>query len=327
MLFRSKLGDTADFVLIGVNVFAAGILYVGSDVDWITKRSPDPVTGACPDPSTFGLGSFQGLTNQDGSQAATPVPANQIDGDSTGYVVAGPDAAVTPDAGFLTVFTITKDATTGDAVIGAGRAVAVPAFNVPADAPQKRVKKKLDTQDARLTQAVSAFDPDPAHSGVGLWTQHTVFGGAGAEVRWYEIDPVNAALFQSGVVTSPVLYAFNGAVSPDRVVAPGGSAFGSDMVLGFNTSSTTTFPAIQMVSKVGSGAQSAFVLVKQSPGKNVDFTCKPVCRWGDYGGASPDPAASPTGSTGTVWLSNQWNVRSLDPISADWRTWNWSATP
>jgi hypothetical protein len=140
-------------------------------------------------------------------------------------------------------------------------------------------------------------------------------------------------LFQSGAATSTSLFVWNGAVSPDRAVSPAGSGFGSNMVMGFNTSSAQDFSAIQMVSKVGANAQSQFVLVKQSPfGPYIDFSCNgegrgSTCRWGDYSGASPDPAASLTGTSGKVWLSNEWNVSNGNRAFADWRTWNWGATP
>ena len=48
------------------------------------------------------------------------------------------------------------------------------------------------------------------------------------------------------------------------------------MVLGFTTSSTNAFPAIQMVSKVGSGAVSGFVLVKQSTTSRQELLLQPV---------------------------------------------------
>jgi hypothetical protein len=102
------------------------------------------------------------------------------------------------------------------------------------------------------------------------------------------------------------------------------------MVMGLTTSSGTTFSAIRMVSKVGTHAQSGFVLVKQSPGKDEDFTCATTgstCRWGDYSGATPDPAASLTAGKGAVWLTNQWNATSTNPSGIWWRTWNWKASP
>ena len=114
---------------------------------------------------------------------------------------------------------------------------------------------------------------------------------------------------------------WNGAISSDRVVNPSGRAFGSNMSMGFNTANLTNCPAIQDVSKVGNNAQSPFVLVKQSAGPDGDFTCAPVCRWGDYSGASPDPAADLNGTEGNVWHSNMW-IASLNT-----RTENYEITP
>lgn len=41
-------------------------------------------------------------------------------------------------------------------------------------------------------------------------SSHAVFGGAGSQQRWYEINVNAATLIQSGVVTDPSLYVFNG---------------------------------------------------------------------------------------------------------------------
>jgi hypothetical protein len=114
----------------------------------------------------------------------------------------------------------------------------------------------------------------------------------------------------------------NGGVSNDRTISAAGKAHGGAMVMGFTTSSSTTFPAIQMVSKVGSNAQSAFVLVKQSTSFENDFSCSPTCRWGDYSGATPDPAAAIGNANGEVWLTNEW----ADGGSI-MRSWNWEALP
>jgi hypothetical protein len=64
--------------------------------------------------------------------------------------------------------------------------------------------------------------------------------------------------------------------------------------------------------------------VKQSGGPNIDTSCAPTCRWGDYSGARPDPLPS---SGGQVWLSGEWNLSSTDNSGTDWQTWNWSAAP
>jgi fibronectin type 3 domain-containing protein len=321
-----KLGLSKDFILIGSNVFLLQFLYTGSDLAWISKPPAGPLAG-CPSPSTFQFGSFSGLTSQDGSDATTPVPAVQTDPSGTGWVVAAPDVSA-GSADYLTVFPVTKSGS-GAAVLGAARTVFVPSYSVPAAAPQPG-GPTLDTLDGRLERAVSGVDPAQGGA-MAVWTAHAVFGGAGSEERWYEIDPVNATLFQSGVATSDTLSVWNGAVSPDRAVNGSTAVFGESMVMGFSTSSPNDYPAIQMVSKTGGDRQSDFVLVKQSPGPNVDFSCAspygPPCRWGDYSGASPDPAADPNGTVGAVWLSGEWNEASADASGMDWRTWNWRAVP
>ena len=321
-----KLGFSRDFLLIGSNEFFLQALYNGSDVDWIAKPPAGPLS-TCPDPSTFKLGSFTSLTNADGSSATTPVPAVQTDPNGTGWVTATPDASVSTGH-YLSLFSITKSGT-GTAVLGAARTLPVSAFDVPAQA-QQAGGPPIDTLDGRLEHTVSGVDP--SHGSVNaVWTAHSVFGGAGAEERWYEIDPTGPTLLQHGVATSATLDVWNGAIAPDRAVSGASTAFGADMVMGFSTSSPTDYPAIQMISKVGSSPQSGFVMVKQSRGINDDFSCYspygPPCRWGDYSGASADPAADPSGAAGSVWLSGEWNVASTDPNGMDWRTWNWKAVP
>jgi hypothetical protein len=156
-------------------------------------------------------------------------------------------------------------------------------------------------------------------------------GGAGSAVAWYEIDPASRTVVQSGTISDGSLYVFNGAISPDRVVNGSTKAFGGNMVTGFTTSSSSTFPAIAMVSKLGSGAVSAMVPVQASPGHDEDFGCPLIgyCRWGDYAAATPDPRASVIGPTGNVWLSNMWTADAtiIGGSNASWRTWNWEATP
>ena len=314
-----KLGDSSDFMLIGANVFYWGIAYVGSDIDWIAKP---PAGTSCP--GTLSGGGWGNVLNADGSQMSTPVPAVQTDPSGTGWVVGTADVSTSGPSNFITAVGITKDGV-GSAILGSPRAVPVATFDLPPNAPEKGSRNLLDTLDGRLEHAVSASDPGHG-GGVAVWTAHAVAGGAGSEERWYEIDPVGAATLQSGKASSSSSYVWNGAISPDRAHNGTTGAFGSNMAMGFNTSSGTAYPAIQMVTKHGSNAQSAFFMIKQASGPNVDYSCTP-CRWGDYSGASADPGADQTGSTGQVWLSGEWNVANSNGGGTDWRTWNWPATP
>ena len=167
---------------------------------------------------------------------------------------------------------------------------------------------------------------------MAIWAQHTVAGGAGSEIDWYEINASRTAsspapsLFQSGTVSSPSLWVFNGAISSDRIVTGPITAYGSSMVLGFNTSSAQSYPAIQMVSKIGDKPQAPFVFVRQSSGPLPDSDCgSDACRWGDYSGAAPDPGAVLGLASGKVWLGNQYVTPTFNNLNV--KTWVWQAKP
>ena len=319
-----KLGDSRYFSIIGVNVFN-GQTYRGSDVLAIGKP---PSGTACPAASTFPVDVGQNL-EIGGIEQFTPVPANEIDKQQTGWVLTRSSSV---EGSSLGRFRVTRNATTGDPIVEtSGVDIDVPTYAPPANAPQKDGAYLIDTSDARLTQAVAAFDPSTGGRFV-VWTQHAIAGGAGSQERWYEIDPAARSVVQSGQVSHSSLYIFNGAISPDRVVSGRAKAFGANMVLGYTTSSPTTYPAIRMVSKRGADGVSSPVLVRRSPGHDEDFGCPQVglCRWGDYSGATPDPKAAVDRSAGVVWLTNMWTA-DADTTGGDagvsWRTWNWSATP
>jgi hypothetical protein len=321
-----KIGDLTGIVLLGVNTFdPPAFNFVSSDLLYFFK----PGSGTtCPAPGTFPTGNRRDLRDEDGSQTFTPVPANQTDGDtiSSAGVIVSVDPYETP-RNFMTRFTVVRGLA-GPVVENPGRSIPIPAYSFPPNAPQPGTTKVLDTLDGRLTNAVSGFDPRIGRTTV--WTQHTVAGGAGSEARWYQADWLARTVPQSGAATSASQYVFNAAISPDRANNGVTRSFGSNMVMGFNTSSSTQFSRIEMLSKVGANPQSGFVLVQASPGFNQDHSCdvaaETVCRWGDYSGATPDPTPPP-GPTGAVWLTNMWNDASAHPSDTDWRTWNWAATP
>jgi hypothetical protein len=317
-----KLGDTLHSLLIGVNVFQNAQTFAGADVDYITKPSGTAAITTCPASSTFKTGKASGLVAPGNVQASTPEPAQQDDASTTGWVVS--TLNTTGSASSLVLFQVTENADGTPNIPHTGTSVGVAAYSPPPSAPQPNGLVSLDTLDGRLEHAVSAIDPAQAGA-TALWTAHAVAGGAGSEVRWYEINPSAAGLFQSGAATSSSLYAFNGAVAPDR----GAGSFGCNMVLGFSTSSATSNPAAQMVSKVGTSPQSGFTLVRQSPGDDEGFDCLSsttlTCRWGDYSGATSDPSP---GTTGAVWLTNMLATGGgFSFTSAEWSTWNWRATP
>jgi hypothetical protein len=322
-----KLGQSKDFLMIGINFYPAPFYDHATQADlmWIAKPQGSAPITRCPKADSMKFGKFEDLRNADDSQAFTPVPAIQTDPSSSGSVVAMTDIECPPICGSGTQLTLWKikpdPADPTVPVMSAARSITVGKYKSPPDAPQKGTDNLLDTLDGRLTHAVSGVDPRAG--GTAVWVSHAVLGGAGSEVRWYELlAGKKPKLLQAGVATDPDLYVFNGGVSTDRTVnAKGKGAHGEAMVLGFNTSSSDAFPAIQMVSKVGSHAQSSFVMVVKASTFHDDFTCTPTCRWGDYSGATPDPAARISGAHGEVWLSCQLTGGTV------WTTWNWEAKP
>jgi hypothetical protein len=317
-----KLGDSFSWGLVGVNTFdPPGFGFVSADVMWFRKP---PAGQNCNQPFT---GLTTNLRDQTGTQTFTPIPAQTTDLPQVfldGVIISN-DPYDPGEQNFLTRFTV-RNGLVGPIIENPGKATPIPAYQQPPPADQPGLPASIDTLDARLTQAVSAIDPRfpglPA-----VWTQHTVLGGGGAQVRWYEVNVVNQTLFQSGVATNALLDVFNGAISPDRANNGSTQDYGSNMVMGFNTSSSTEFTKIQMVSKIGAGAQSAFVLVEASPGLDFDHSCCPN-RWGDYASATPDPAAPQGGATGQVWLTSMFNdATPPGNTDTDWRTRNWGARP
>jgi hypothetical protein len=318
-----KLGDSRHFTIIGVNVFSP-TAFLGSDILAIGKP---PAGTTCPNASTFEFGIKQSLTVGSTVQF-TPVPANEIDTNGTGWVLTRPASL---PASRLGLFKVTRNSTTGAPIFSAGSSITVPTYNVPPSAPQLDGNFDLDTLDARLTQGVAAVDPSKGRK-LHFWTQHAVAGGAGSMERWYEINPASRTIARTGTVKHSSLYVFNGAISPDRKVNGATKAFGKNMILGFTTSSETTYPAIRMVGRRGNNTTSLFQLVKASPGHDEDFGCPVfgVCRWGDYSAATPDPRARTSRATGAVYLSNMW-TEDADVTGGtsgtSWRTWNWTARP
>jgi len=324
-----KLGDSGDFLMYGFNQFSNFAQnYDGSAFALLNKPGPG---STCPPTSSFAVHSSGILHNGDGSLAATPVPANLVD-DTTGagYVVANADLTTVPSANFVSVYTVTKNGTDANGIpvpaVSGPASVTVPSYSLPSSAAQAGSPYLLDTLDGRFEAAVAAVDPGQGNK-LALWTAHSVFGGAGAEERWYEIDPSAGSLLQSGTVSNPSLFIWNGAVSPDRANTGSSASFGDSMAMSVSTSGTNDFPAIQFVWKQGTAAQSALTNLVQSTGADVDFSCSDTtpCRWGDYSGASPDPAA--TGTVGKVWLGNQYNLAGGSTSSTSWRTWLFAVTP
>ncbi len=320
-----KLGDSKPFAIIGVNIFA-GSAFTGSEL--LAIKKPGSGSGC---PSSPKVKAKTPLKTNNSTLAFTPVPANEIDGQGTGWVVARP--APTP-ASKIAVFKVTKNDNGAAQIQGTSKNISVDQYKIPPAAPQAASTSKIDTSDTRMTQAVGAIDPNHDKK-FAVWTQHTVKGGAGSKVRWYEIYPKTPKLLQNGSVSGSSLYEYNGAISPNRAVSGGDASGGANMLMNFSSSSSGANPGLRIVSKKGGNNQSGQVVVAISPGPLGGFDCEASsdpdagddCRWGDYASATPDPKNK----------SKIWNVNQLasgsQPVCpgigcvATWTTLNFVASP
>jgi hypothetical protein len=309
-----KLGDSQNFAIIGTNLFNGSGAYLGSHIEAISKPGGGTT---CPS-----VGSFKA----DGkviSGGFTPTPASEIDTNPTGWAVA---RTLSTPGTKLQLYKVTRNTSTGNPVIGTTpSSVTVPSYSIPPSVPQNGTAFRIDSSDTRNTQAQAAVDP--GHGGnLAIWTQHTVNVGGRAGVRWYEINPATHTLFQSGTVSSPSLFEFNGAIAPNRQVNGGTKSGGNAMVMNFNTSSAATFPSIKMVSKIGGGAQSGQVAVFNGTKPLTGFDCTAPapdpCRWGDYAAATPDPSTA-----NRIWQVSQYGNGAPSSTFATSKTWNFIAKP
>jgi hypothetical protein len=100
-------------------------------------------------------------------------------------------------------------------------------------------------------------------------------------------------------------------------------------VISVNQSSASALTSIKVASKIGTGAISALTLVATSTAADTGFDCIQLghCRWGDYAGASPDPAAPTTGTTGQVWGTSMLSAPGGSSSSSGWTTQNFAVKP
>ncbi|MFL5894394.1 MAG: PKD domain-containing protein [Thermoleophilaceae bacterium] len=331
-----KLGHNDSHLIFGTNVFDASGVFVSSRI-WTVPKPAAGVT-SCPaqpgptphywsgpasapvEDSPLLIGDQ--LENEDGSQSFTPVPADTTDSSANGYVVAAHDPSA---SGKIMAWHVdASGALVADGDIG------VSGFSYPANVPQPGTTNTLDSLEAQLTQAVAHGDPD-ANGAEAVWTQHTINGPGGRSIdRWYELLPAVTTARQEGNVSDPTNYVFNGAISP--------TMSGNEAAIQYNVGGSGQLPQLWASSRTNrqpAGAMGSAVKLGDSVHFDEDGSCGTnpqdlsVCRWGDYAGATPDPAAAtgqPDGPEHRVWGTNQLlgALRTPDPSFPNWTTRNFA---
>ncbi len=320
---RPQLGDSTTFMIFGYNQYDGSTeQFKGARLMAFVKPGSAPL-GSCP--SSLAGGQSAVLKDSAGRQVFAPAPANEVDSDARGWALAR--AGVMPSAS-LSLFQVTRAASGAPVFHTTGSTVAVPSYKAPSDAPQLGVPYTIDTGYGGPTHPVAAVDGLRGKSD-RIWVSQAVAGGPGSVVRWFEIDPVAHQVVQSGSVTYPKLWAWNGAISPDRVNEGSTHAFGSSMVITYDTSSSTTLPTVYERGKVRNDAIGAAVKIVTANGADLGADCREaghVCQWGG-GTASPDPAAPPSGPTGSVWSVQMISAKGADPDTSSGMSWNFAAAP
>jgi PKD repeat protein len=261
--------------------------------------------------------------------AGTPEPATVADGSTGGYVVAA-DETVEPFSGNGKNIMIWKVAgTASEPKLEALGAPAVSEYKLPPLIPQPGTPPdKIDPLDSRLTQATTMKDPSAEGEPQAVWTQHTVKGGGGTVVDWYELLPGTASVRQQGAISEASEFDFDGAIAP---TSSGGA------VISYDRGSSTSLVQLMAQSRIAgapNGTMNTPVALAESAAADHDFSCpsqpagkgEPSCRWGDYAGESVDPT-----QPGVVWGTGQVNGPVGETLSKvghapQWKTYNFALT-
>jgi streptogramin lyase len=263
--------------------------------------------------TAFGSSASPLKTSVEAHTALTPQPATETDNGASGYIVsADEDKGFGSPGSHIMIWQLSGGAESP--TLTALGAPAVSAFETPPDVPQPESTNAIDSLDARLTQAVAATDPTIGAE--TIFTQHTVAGGAGSAVRWYELVPSTLEVRQTGTIMEPGAYTFNGAIAP---TGNGGA------IITYNTGSATQSVGLWAQSRpyfAPLGSMNSPVGLATSSAIDSDFSCghEEGCRWGDYAGLSVDPT-----NPRVAWGSGQIN----GPIAtgkAQWATRNFALT-
>jgi IPT/TIG domain len=323
-----KLGLDSLHIVIGSNSFNAETeAFLTAHILSLPKPASGKIEAcpAVPKLTTFGSNAVPLRTSVGSHLASTPEPATVADESPSGFVVAADEATFGAGKNIM-IWQVAGTATVPE--LKPLGAPAVTSYSLPPGVPQPGSKDRLDSLDSRLTQAVAAADPG-AGGAQAVWTQHTVAGGAGSVVRWYELLPAKLEVKQAGTISDATKFVFNGAIAP---TLSGGA------VIDYDTASKTALVQVMAQSRAASapaGTMNTPVTLASSSAIDSDFSCpsQPLgkltgataCRWGDYAGASVDPS-----NANVVWGSNQFNGPTGGATEfgheAQWATQNFALT-
>jgi hypothetical protein len=177
------------------------------------------------------------------------------------------------------------------------RARAINVSCVPQPSPGERVDGLAD----RLMFRVAYRNFGTYES---LVLNHTVKGGAGAGVRWYEIrnPSTDVKLYQQATIVDPNVYYWLGSIAQDKA---------GNIAVGFSASSQQVYPSVQFAGRTAGDPLGTM----GGPSTMVDGTGSQFSsyhRWGDYSAMTVDPS-----DDCTFWYTQEYYSTTS---SFNWKT-------
>jgi hypothetical protein len=217
-----RAGETINAILITANMYAwADNSFQYSQLWSIPKAEMYPPFG--------GAGHTEwSFTHDDGSPAASLVPAVSYVNSTITYLVSAWNPPGEGTANKLSVWTI--DTQNPLAPIINKQTVPVADFSVPPDAQQKGTDVLITTWDASITNAV--LQPN------GLWVAQGTGGTFDGDtavrscVRWYQLDPGGSEVLQQETLGFPGWHFYHPSIAANA---------NGDMTLAFNVSADSSY--------------------------------------------------------------------------------------
>jgi hypothetical protein len=219
--------------------------------------------------------------------AGTLAPPLVLDTNPNTYLVA----ADSPTDNKVTLYTLTNSAG-NPPTLSAPATIPVPAYAMPANAPQPGTTATLDTSDCRFVNASTQI-------GNSLFQVHTINSGGFARCRFYEFDTVNRQVIQSGTFgRSNTSFDFNASIAANRR---------KDVFVTWSATDVSNFVNAEV--RYSGRLHTEPLGVISNPGSLLfgsdtfyRVNLAPEQRWGDYSAVSLDPA-DPKGLT--AWIANE----------------------
>lgn len=217
-----------------------------------------------------------------------------LDTNPNTYLVAA-DSGI--DVSTVTIYTLTNSAANSPTLNSTNPDhITVPAYAIPANAPQPGTAAQLDTSDARFVNAGTQI-------GDSLFQVHSISRSPtsqlGAVCRFYEFDTVKKTVIQQGDFSRSASSSnFNASIAANRR---------KDVFVTWSATDNNVNAEVRFSGRLHNDASG----VIPSPGSLLfgsatffNVTADPVKnqRWGDYSAVSLDPA-DPSGAT--AWIVNE----------------------